>query len=263
MTEIRKELIKCPQCKKKTKFYLWADINIGEHPEMKEKVVSGEAFMFTCPDCGAKVQVNFDITYEDPEQGLLIYCCPGKEEYKVRKQLLEVQSESRKDGVLTMGSDGQRTSDIEAQSESHKANVLGAQSESQSAGGAISNYILRLVPSQNQMREKVNIFALGLDDRVIEFVKAMVMAQLEEQQQGRLSYSEVLFLTMEDGKYAFELVNETQSLGLVPFEKELYDECAEKFGTGLKDIGEDDYIIDLAWVLQKVQADERAQQALN
>ena len=71
-----------------------------------------------------------------------------------------------------------------------------------------------------------------------------------------LAYDEILFLLGTDGSYAFELVNQEGSLGVVPFEKALYDDCAVKFGATIPALRDDPaVVVDLAYVLQKVSAE--------
>ena len=95
---------------------------------------------------------------------------------------------------------------------------------------------------------------LMTDDRIIEFTKAIVISNLANAKE--LAYDEILFLLGTDGSYAFELVNQEGSLGVVPFEKALYDDCAVKFGATIPALRDDPaVVVDLAYVLQKVSAE--------
>ena len=203
---------------------------------MRYKVRSGEAFRFDCPECKTGVNVNYDILYHQPEDKLMIHYCTTKEGYDEAYAILN--------GEL---------SDQEPTQKALK-DLL--------AGGT-EDYVKRLVPSQNQLREKLTIFDNGLDDRVIEFTKAIVISNLQRDQE--IPYDEILFLVGTDGSYAFELVNQEGSLGVVPFEKSLYDDCAVKFGATIPALRDDpSVVVDLAWVLQKVAAEaEKTGQKLN
>lgn len=221
------ELIKCPKCGKEHPFTIWGSVNTEDDPEMRYKVRSGEAFRFDCPECKTGVNVNYDILYHQPEDKLMVHYCTTQEGFD---EALKIMS-----GELA----GEDTA-------SKALNDLMA--------AGTENYVKRLVPSQNQLREKLTIFDAGLDDRVIEFTKAIVISNLQNGKE--VPYDEILFLIGTDGSYAFELVNQEGSLGVVPFEKALYDDCAMKFGATIPALRDDpSVVVDLAWVLQKVSAE--------
>ena len=223
----RKEDIQCPKCGKTNEYTFWASINTETDPEMKEQVKSGEAFIFTCPDCGAKMMINADMLYHDRENRLLIHYCASEESYYEVSKMLNGEF------------------DQSAEDEEILQKILTA--------NEMDSYIKRIVTTQNQIREKIVIFEAGLDDRVIEFAKAMVMTNLMKDVEG-MDFEEVLFNIQPDGSYAFEIINTKESLGIVPFKKELYDDCKAKFGSTLCDIRRDEFTINLEWVLRKVQS---------
>ena len=45
----KKHTITCPKCGTSGDFTAWDSINVDLMPEMKEKVMSGEIFRWTCP----------------------------------------------------------------------------------------------------------------------------------------------------------------------------------------------------------------------
>jgi hypothetical protein len=230
------ELIKCPKCGKEHPFTIWGSVNTQDDPEMRYKVRSGEAFRFDCPECKTGVNVNFDILYHQPEDKLMVHYCTTQEGYDEAYAILTGANKE------------------ESQAQKALQDLMAAGTE---------GYVMRLVPSQNQLREKLTIFDNGLDDRIIEFTKAIVISNLQRNQE--LQYDEILFLIGTDGSYAFELVNQEGSLGVVPFEKSLYDDCAIKFGATIPALRDDpSVVVDLAWVLQKVAAEaERTGQKVN
>lgn len=51
-------------------------INIARTPELKEKVLSGEYFTWTCPSCGKLNLITQACLYHDPEEKLMILLSP-------------------------------------------------------------------------------------------------------------------------------------------------------------------------------------------
>lgn len=55
--------ITCPECGKDAEFRIWKSINTKIDPEMKAAVRDRSAFLFTCPNCGAKHYVDYGFLY--------------------------------------------------------------------------------------------------------------------------------------------------------------------------------------------------------
>ena len=55
--------ITCPACGSKHEFKVWDSINTKQDPELKEAVRTGDAFRYTCPDCGATALLNYNFLY--------------------------------------------------------------------------------------------------------------------------------------------------------------------------------------------------------
>lgn len=47
-------------------------INASTQPELKEKILSGELFLWECPECGARQLLKYPLVYVDPVQHLII-----------------------------------------------------------------------------------------------------------------------------------------------------------------------------------------------
>lgn len=62
----------CTSCSKSFDFSLPSSVNVGTHPELKNKVLSGELFLRECPHCGTVNLVKGDMLYIDPSQKLLV-----------------------------------------------------------------------------------------------------------------------------------------------------------------------------------------------
>lgn len=52
-------------------------INTESNPELKEKLLSGRLFLWSCPHCGADNLVKYPLLYHDPAQKLLLWLTDG------------------------------------------------------------------------------------------------------------------------------------------------------------------------------------------
>ena len=57
----------CPNCKKEFPFEVWNCVNAQLNPEMREKVLNGSIFNFTCPHCKFSAHTEYPILYDDME----------------------------------------------------------------------------------------------------------------------------------------------------------------------------------------------------
>lgn len=73
MSQLCKDTITCPICKKEGEFEYWSSINVDLDPELKEKIFNEEIFIWTCPECGAKVFIPFGTLYHDMKNNFMIF----------------------------------------------------------------------------------------------------------------------------------------------------------------------------------------------
>lgn len=102
----------------------------------------------------------------------------------------------------------------------------------------------RIVTDQSTLREKTAIFNAGLDDRVTEILKLIIMAQLQEQLSGKELVG-VFFVPGDEPK--FEIAFKDGS-GYVPVTKEMYENLASQFNDKLS-ADDDEYYIDQDWAM--------------
>lgn len=79
--------ITCSRCGNKYDAQVYQSINVGKNPELKEKVISGELFMSSCPQCGTTNLIRSTMLYHDPEQKLII--CLADHDIKLSSEGLE------------------------------------------------------------------------------------------------------------------------------------------------------------------------------
>lgn len=63
----------CPVCGKTGDADLYSSVNVHENPELKEKVSSGELFVWTCPECGHKSVLRYPVLYHDPDEKVMVW----------------------------------------------------------------------------------------------------------------------------------------------------------------------------------------------
>lgn len=134
------DVVVCPVCENEQTITICPSVNVTTDPEMREKVITGELFEFTCDKCGFAGYAGYPFVYEDKETngGFLIY--------------LEPECEDREVGI---------EGDIADQVIYHERP-------------------LRLVADVNALKEKIFIFEAGLDDRVIELFKVLTLAKMRD-----------------------------------------------------------------------------------
>lgn len=69
--------LQCSHCSKSHTQDFDASINIARNPELKEKVLSGEYFTWTCSHCGRLNLITEACLYHDPEDKLMILLSPA------------------------------------------------------------------------------------------------------------------------------------------------------------------------------------------
>lgn len=127
----------CPNCKKEFPFEVWNSVNVQFNPEMREKVLNGSIFNFTCPHCNFSAHTEYPILYDDMENHFMIYFCSEEDVEKNTRQLKEIISEIK----------GSVPEEIFASS------------------------FFRITTTYVQFMEKIKIFESKNDDRLIELMK--------------------------------------------------------------------------------------------
>ena len=201
----------CPECMQEGDIQIWSSINTMLDPEMKEKVRTGEAFMWECPHCGYKVPVVYATLYHQMEDKIMIYFVEDKVE------AVEM--------IKRLSGEGEDDFDI-----------LGAFYE--------ADYTIRVVDSIGKFREKLKIFDEKLDDRVMELTKAFLRYKLLLSDPG-VKIKEFLFDTTADGTKLFSLLLDDGNRASIDYEEDLYDSVKSNF----KEIIDTDenFIIDSEW----------------
>lgn len=62
----------CPNCGRTHKIEFIPSVNVALSPELKDKVKSGELFIWECPFCGQRNLLSEPFLYHDPDEKILI-----------------------------------------------------------------------------------------------------------------------------------------------------------------------------------------------
>ena len=112
----------------------------------------------------------------------------------------------------------------------------------------------RIVTDQLSLREKVAIFDAGLDDRVVEVLKFIVLLQAKEQLGGKRVVGSYFHPGEEP---VIEIALEGDS-GFVPVTMGLYEKVAEEFCNPLPE--DNEYFIEQDWAQEIISAWEGEQE---
>lgn len=135
MTKQSLQRIACPDCKFEQDFVVWETINATLNPELKEQLMTGQLTSVTCSSCGETSQIVYPLLYHDMVGKYWIWWLPGKPQSSA-PQMDELRSVNRTD--------------------------------------ITQDYICRTVRELNDLLEKIRIFDDGLDDRILEILKAFM-----------------------------------------------------------------------------------------
>lgn len=180
-------------------------------PEMKPAILDGSAFLFTCPHCGMKNSISYDLLYHQMEDRIMIQYATSDE---CADQLIDLIS--GKSPIKEL--------------------------QSMAADMAQEHYLVRIVRSLNQLREKIAILDAGLDDRLVEICKLLIQSTYRDQHPDA-SVPEVLFSTNPNQR-EFELYADSKYAGTMILTDDLYDWIKSRYQKFLPDLRDDDYFID-------------------
>ena len=208
------EKITCPDCGVESDFVIWQSINTMIDPETKAKVLSGEIFRFKCPKCGSETNIMYDCLYHQMEDKLMIQIVhDDKDVPKAAESFDQISKGSRIPDFPPM----------------------------------MSDYTFRIVRDQFKLREKVNIFNRGLDDRVIELMKIILRFHLMEEK-PELHVIDLVLIFKDNAPEEFAVRSEGDKWGSFPFIQEMYDKIKADY-IDPDDDGKKIYIVDPEWAI--------------
>ena len=130
----------CPKCGGTITFTLWENLVAEKYPEAAEKLMRGELFAYECPHCHATGNGYYPLRFTDMTSKVMVDY-PATTDLRVAGEMVSEFREKQKLFAET---------------------------------GFPLDYDYRVVIDPNALVEKAQIFAAGLDDRVIEVVKCFM-----------------------------------------------------------------------------------------
>lgn len=213
------DVVVCPVCGHEQTITICPSVNVTTDPEMREKVLTGELFEFTCDECGFSGYAGYPFVYEDKETngGFLIY--------------LEPDCEDREVGI---------EGDIADQVIYHEKSM-------------------RLVSDMITLKDKIFIFESGLDDRVIELFKALALAKMRDDDSEKipneLMFTKREVIGGED-MLLFAAFRDEEFLGTIELPYALYQTCVLT-GEPIWDVPVTECAaVDQQWILERL-ADQK------
>ena len=216
----RKMTIQCPKCQETIEVSMWQSLNAHLDPEAAKRLMKGEFFMVKCPKCEFAGAFEYPLLYNDMEHHMMIQLAAGRTEDEVKEQ-------------------------VQAYRDGFKETMV----KVEQMAGVNFKSDFRIVTSGADLQEKALIVHAGFDDRAMEVMKFLLLAQVSEQnKEGNFAF--VRYYEEADGKRLFLFFDDQyQVSATVPFDQSLYDMLKKDFD--FSDVKED--TIDMNWAVQFVQ----------
>ena len=190
--------ISCPQCQASADVELYDSVNIQTDPVLRSALMENQLNAVTCEDCGHAYRIDKPLLYSDPDRRMLIYWIPT--------------------------ADG----DHEKGEESFRGMVS---QMTQIMPEDVGLPEIHLVFTRTELVERIFMREAGLDERIIEYIKYMILVKNIEQVSPR---DKVLLFNAEDSNetsLCFVVQNlETRQLEtVIEYSREAYKGICEMF----------------------------------
>ena len=139
--------IACPSCGKPSQVSMWDVLEADCNPERAGQLASGRLLVHTCPHCGELVPLDYPLFYIDRARKVAAFYPAGQGDLDAIRTVF-VQAVGRFHGI--------ELSQLRKQ-----------------------EFAMRVVPERHQLPEKVLAWRAGLDDRLLEVLKASLLAELQ------------------------------------------------------------------------------------
>jgi len=192
MSQLRYEKVHCNECGHVFKVQIWSSINATLDPDLERQLLDGSLIRASCAKCGSEHKYIYDTLYHDMNRNFMV-------EYS--------------------GDDEESSADEPVQDKEMQ--------------NALQKYrYLRRVYSWNHLREKVVIYRDGLNDIVVELVKAMIMLHELDMKQPEDNLLWYLGTKVSSNKklLIFEILNAGRPPTDIGVPIDLYEHYAAKYG---------------------------------
>ncbi len=182
-------ILTCPICKHDHTAPVISVMDIERDKETWKSVQDGSLFRFDCPDCGYPMELTYSFLCQDSAIRQYLYLCrEGPEE----------------DGGF------------------QKA----AQRAKQLTRGNISDAILRIVCTMDELEEKLRVFENGLDDRMVEVCKGFALSQFPA---GEECYAQAVVYDVIGGQEVLRVKCSDGTEQYVTAFREMYEQLYQEY----------------------------------
>ena len=223
MSQQRNVDVNCPECGHPGTFEVWDSVNVGLDSEMREKVLSGDIFTWTCPHCGHVVISPYSFIYHDMEHKFMLFFDPDEPE------------------------NGKKYDPMKIEFPFH----------------AMDDYTFRPVCGFLNLREKIIIFEHGFNDIAIERVKYFFKHFIDPDELHDAEFFSFIdrVLPCEENNMEDELVfiyknPRMEKPSVFTARKELYDHALEAINLDPRFNNTGIHCIDEEWIGMKLKGVE-------
>lgn len=138
-----KKQLPCPHCDQMNNVTVWNSITADDSPDLKSDLLHGKINFYVCGNCGCRALMPDPMLYHDNAKKLIMSFSPCADEERAERLYEKMAESSEQSGEMKK----------------------------------LEGYNLRFVTDINDLMEKILIFDNGLNDKVIEVIKIMVLSQ--------------------------------------------------------------------------------------
>ncbi len=211
MEEIK---LTCPKCKEEFDFPKYDIVESSKEEKLGMDLRSNELFHATCPHCGFETYYDYSFLYKDKSKNYLLYYAANEEDYRKAFDMMTGNNPLMDKKLL-------------------------------------EGWTKRLVTYRYDIQEKLMILDDGLDDRVIEIMKALAYTKLS-QNEPEAKPDTVLFDKGNDGNHYFRFQKGNQVIAAYAFEKPLYNKMKEWLDPRLDDLQGNQVVINSQWAVESM-----------
>lgn len=206
MSRSKQYTITCPGCGAQQEVELYEAINVSTDPALKLALLENRLNRVMCADCDADFRIDLPLVYNDPEHQMLIHWIPETTDRSWRRIVEEFDRTMEQINALL-------PTDVQAPT-------------------------VRLVLTRVELVELLFLLEVGMNQRVVEYVKYSIHTRNPEKADPRMFRLLLSVQDSTDDELCFVLQNaETNELGTVlRYDRaayqsmcELHDETPEEF----------------------------------
>ena len=222
MSNFTMERICCPKCKTEQNTKVWEEIDVKSSPKAKAQILEGHFFEYECKKCGHKMYMTYNCIYHDFDNGVVLWLIP-EINGNMNKELDDI---------------------IERNMEKMEQKAL--------EECTCDKKLFRLVSTPNQLREKLIIAENNMDDRIVEIMKKIYIANLHNFfPHGSISkedIKEILFDQNKEGGKGIVLFTDKYEPIFLPVNEKMYEKVYEDFHQAVESLNKEGFEkVDESW----------------